>query len=244
MLFWSSAAQVACYSPNSTAVTLSWSPLVPPSHGSGPSWSLPPGPGSGCNASCTCRANLPWCTLLLLSQLNPSSLPGPQPDFRISLSLSLSLCVPLVPLRPIPPTFSPSCGAYTHLYHVHSLSTNWLLLGSDRDTKTKLGTNPSKPNYLVQTSWSQDRRSRTACLPSHPGPSSSFFLFVSWKRAPRVSSALHRVYFFSTVTPEITELSFTRTYSAVALHTSSVLSLLDTRCDVQPVTFTLDHTPA
>lgn len=112
------------------------------------------------------------CTLLVLSQLNPSSLPDPQPDFRISLSL-YSLCVPLVSAR-VPPTNSPS-GARTHLHHVHSLSTNWRLLGSDRDTKTKLGTNPSKPNYLVQTTWSQDRHLRTTCshTPARPAPSFS-----------------------------------------------------------------------
>lgn len=219
-------------------------PLVPPSHGSGPSWSLPPGPGSGCNASCTCRANLP-CARSCSSRnsILARFLALNQTFVSLSLPPSLSVCLLSLCVQSLPP-FSPCCGAYTHLYHVHSLSTNWHLLGSDRDTKTKLGTNPSKPNYLVQTSWSQDRRSRTACLPSHPGPSRSFFLFVSWKRAPRVSLALHRVYFFSTVTPEITKLSLTRTYSAVALHTSPVPSLLDTRCDVQPATFTLDHTPA
>lgn len=96
---WSSAVQVACYSPNSTTPVACPGPS--PRHGSGPSWSLPPppGPGSGCAASCTCRANLPCARSLLLSQLNPSSLPDPQPDFRISLSASC-LC-------PVPPTFCP-----------------------------------------------------------------------------------------------------------------------------------------
>lgn len=227
MLFWSSAAQVACYSPNSTAVTLS---------GSGPSWSLPPGPGSGCNASCTCRANLPWCTLLLLSQLNPSSLPGPQPDFRISLSPSLSVCLLSLCVQSLPP-FRP---AVVHT-RTCTTSTRFPPIGTCSDLtatpKQNSGQTPSKPIYLVQTSWSQDRRSRTACLPSHPGPSSSFFLFVSWKRAPRVSLPLHRVYFFSTVTPEITKLSLTRTYSAVALpRVPRALSLIPAAetCNPQP----------
>lgn len=245
MLFWSSAAQVACYSPNSTAVShFVLVPLVPPSHGSGPSWSLPPGPGSGCNASCTCRANLP-CARSCSSRnsILARFLALNQTFVSLSLSLPLSVCLLSLCVQSLPP-FRP---AVVHT-RTCTTSTRFPPIGTCSDLtatpKQNSGQTPSKPNYLVQTSWSQDRRSRTACLPSHPGPSSSFFLFVSWKRAPRVSLALHRVYFFSTVTPEITELSLTRTYSAVALHTSPVLSLLDTRCDVQPATFTLDHTPA
>lgn len=211
---------------------------------------VPPGPCPPAPALAARKLHLQGqftvCTLLLLSQLNPSSLPGPQPDFRISLSLSpsLSVCASCLSAT-IPPTFPPCCGAYTHLYHVHSLSTNWHLLGSDRDTKTKLGTNPSKPNYLVQTSWSQDRRLRTTCLLAlTPRPVQLLLsLCVLEARTSCFLGPLPSLFLFNCNARNYQTLTHTYILGRCSAHVPRALSL-DTRCDVQPATFTLDHTPA
>lgn len=75
-------------------------PLVPPGHGSGPSWSLPtlqhPRPRLWLHCKLHLQSQFTVCTLLLLSQLNPSPLPVPLPDFRISLCASC-LCHPSLP---------------------------------------------------------------------------------------------------------------------------------------------------
>lgn len=227
---------------------MSWSLLVPPGHGSGPSWSLPtlrPGPGSGCTASCTCRANLPCARSCSSRNSIPVRFLGPLPDFRISLSLSLPLCLSascLLSLSSVPPTFFALW--YMHLHHVRSLSTNWHLLGSDRDTKTKLGTNPSEPNHLVQSTWSQDRHSREllALFTPRPRPAPSFSLCFGCAHLvfPWPPPSL---FLFDCNARNYPSLS--HTYPAVASHTRPPCPSLDTRCDVQPHHYsTLDHSPA
>ena len=130
---------VACYSPQ-----LHW--VLVPSRLPGPSWSPSvPRPRLWLQVA-PAEPNLPRARSLLLSQLNPSSLPGPQPDFRISPSLSLS--------PPPSPSLTPSlppwpCGANALATTSTRFPPIGHLLGSDRDTKTNLGTNPSISSKLV-----------------------------------------------------------------------------------------------
>ena len=160
---------VACYSPQ---LHCSAWVMVPP----GPC----PGPGSGCKL----HLQKPIYRVHALAPLATQSQLASWPSTRLSyLSLSASYCLCLRPSHLC------TCGACTYVpapRPLALLSTNWHLLGSDRDTKTKFGTNPSISSKLL---WSQDRHLNHLHLCSHPGPSSSFFLFVFWKRAPRVSLA-------------------------------------------------------
>lgn len=123
------------------------------------------------------------------------------PSTRLS---HLSLSLPLRLRLSLPPSLPPiALVVHATCNHVHSLSTNWRLLGSDRDTKTKLGTNPSISSKLL---WSQDRHL------SHLLTSRPVQLLLSLCVLEARSSCflgLHRVYFFSAATPEIAQLPLT-----------------------------------
>lgn len=138
----------------------------------------------------------------------------------------VSLSLPLVSAPSLPP-FALWC---MHLHHVRSLSTNWHLLGSDRDTKTKLGTNPSRPNYLVQTTWSWDRhfeRTTRSPTPARPAPSFSLCFGSAHLVFPWPPPSL---FLFDCNARNCQ--TFTHPFSAHCLHTSPCP--LDARCDVQP----------
>lgn len=148
-----------------------------PAHGSASLLVPAPRPRLWLHCKLHLQSQFTVCTLLLLSQLNPSSLPDPQPDFRISLCL-LSL---LRPSHHLP------CGACTC-----TTSTRFPPIGTCSDLTATPKQN-SGQTHLSPTTSSKPLGARIdTCenhLLSHPGPSSSFFLFVFWKRAPRVSLA-------------------------------------------------------
>lgn len=180
MLFWSSAAQVACYSPNSTAVShFVLVPLVPPSHGSGPSWSLPPGPGSGCNASCTCRANLP-CARSCSSRnsILARFLALNQTFVSLSLPPSLSVCLLSLCVQSLPP-FRP---AVVHT-RTCTTSTRFPPIGTCSDLTATPKQNSGQTHLSPTTSSKPlgariDAREPLACphTPARPAPSFSLCL--------------------------------------------------------------------
>lgn len=236
--FWSSAVQVACYSPNSPLpVAFSSLPVMV---------LVPPGPCPPC-APAPALAALqvaPAEPIYRVHALAPLATQSQLASWALYQTfVSLSLCL----LSLVPACLRPShlfALWYMHLHHVRSLSTNWHLLGSDRDTKTKLGTNPSEPNHLVQSTWSQDRHSREllALFTPRPRPAPSFSLCFG---------CAHLVFPWPPPSLFLFDCNarnypfLTHTYPAVALHTRPQCLSLDTRCDVQPQHYsTLDHSPA
>lgn len=161
------------------------------------------------------------CTLLLLSQLNPSSLPGPQPDFRISLCASC-LCS-------VPPTSCPVVHALS------TTSTRFPPIGTCSDLTATPKQN-SGQTHLSPTTSSKPLGARIDTCENHllftPRPVQLLLSLCVWEARTSCFLGLHRAYFFSTVTPEITKLSLARTRPIAC--TPPRACPVDARCDVQP----------
>lgn len=208
-----------------------WMLLPPgPSGPSGPSRSLPlPPPPSPHRprlwpASCTCRANLPRARSCSSRNSIPARFPALNQTF-VSLSLPVLSCpLPVSASRPshLLPRWC------MHLHRVRSLSTNWHLLGSDRDTKTKLGTNPSISSKLAGP---QDRHLEPPARVLTPRPVQLLPSLCVWGARTSCFLGLHRVYFSSAVTPENCQNSHSHSHPrsrslslAHCVHTSPVPS--------------------
>lgn len=249
--FWSSAVQVACRRPSSTTAQ---SPCSFLALGAAPSWSLwslpvpapPPSPHRPrlWPASCTCRANLP-CARSCSSR---NSIPARFPALNQTLvPLSLLSCPASACLCLRPSHHSPRWCM--HLHRVRSLSTNWHLLGSDRDTKTKLGTNPSISSKLAGP---QDRHLEPPARVLTPRPVQLLLSLCVLGARTSCFLGLHRVYFSSAVTPEIAQtLTHTPTHAHAHSHSHSPIACTRPPCALlmpaatcNRTPFTLDHTPA
>lgn len=199
-------------------------PLAPPGPCPSPLPPPPTGPGSGLQVA---PAEPIYRVHALCSSRNsiPARFPALNQTF---VSLSLLSCPASACLCIRPSHHSPRWCM--HLHRVRSLSTNWHLLGSDRDTKTKLGTNPSISSKLAGP---QDRHLEPPARVLTPRPVQLLLSLCVLGARTSCFLGLRRVYFSSAVTPVIAKnsrshsLSHARSRSlslAHCVHTSPVPS--------------------